>query len=207
MLPTKNMRRIAFFDFDGTITKTDSFLIFLLKNKGNNIIFLFKCLKLLPTLILWKLGYYLNGFAKEQVFKFFFKDFPWPAFEQLCLNFGETEVPKLIRKNALQRILWHKAQGDRVIIVTASIEYYLQAFVREYEIEVIGTLLEVSENKLTGNFCTLNCYGPEKVNRIKSLIKLQEYNEIYCYGDSKGDKEMLALANFSFYKSFNKRLA
>jgi phosphoserine phosphatase len=44
--------------------------------------------------------------------------------------------------------------------------------------------------------------GPEKVDRIKSLIKLQEYDEVYCYGDSKGDKEMLALANFSFYKRF-----
>ncbi|MEJ7827548.1 MAG: HAD-IB family hydrolase [Segetibacter sp.] len=196
------MKRIAFFDFDGTITKADSFLIFLLKNKGNNFIFLLKCLKLTPTLILWKLGYYLNGFAKEQVLKVFFKDFSWNAFEQLCLNFGKTEVPKLIRKEALQRILWHKTQGDRVIIVTASIEYYLQAFIREYEIEVIGTLLEVREGKLTGNFSGLNCYGPEKVDRIQSLIKLQEYDEVYCYGNSKGDKEMLALANFSFYKRF-----
>ncbi len=144
----------------------------------------------------------LNGFAKEQVLKVFFKDFSWNAFKQLCLNFGKTEVPKLIRKEALQRILWHKTQGDRVIIVTASIEYYLQAFIREYEIEVIGTLLEVREGKLTGNFSSLNCYGPEKVDRIKSLIKLQEYDEVYCYGDSKGDKEMLALANFSFYKRF-----
>ncbi len=78
-----------------------------------------------------------------------------------------------------------KEQGDRVIIVTASIEYYLQAFIREYEIEVIGTLLEVREGKLTGNFSSLNCYGPEKVDRIKSLIKLQEYDEVYCYGIAK----------------------
>lgn len=196
------MKKIAFFDFDGTITKTDSFLIFLMKNKGNNISSLFKCLKLLPTLILWKLGYYSNGFAKEQVFKAFFKGFSWPLFENLCINFGEIELPKIIRKNALRRILWHKAQGDRVIIVTASIQYYLHPFIKQYQIEAIGTLLEVTEGKLTGNFCSLNCYGYEKVRRIKSLIELTEYDKIYCYGDSRGDKEMLAIADFPFYRSF-----
>jgi hypothetical protein len=47
-----------------------------------------------------------------------------------------------------------------------------------------------------------NCYGQEKVTRICAELDLSEYNSIYAYGDSSGDKPMLALADKAFYKPF-----
>ena len=69
-------------------------------------------------------------------------------------------------------------------------------------IELIATKLEFKAGKLTGKFATNNCYGAEKSHRIKELFDLELYDYIYAYGDSRGDKEMLALADESFYKPF-----
>ena len=48
-----------------------------------------------------------------------------------------------------------------------------------------------------------NCYGIEKVNRIKEEYDLDEFKNIYVYGNSKGDREMLNLGTHKFYKYFN----
>jgi len=40
----------------------------------------------------------------------------------------------------------------------------------------------------------------EKVLRIKEKYDLKEFEKIFAYGDSKGDREMLALAHEGYYK-------
>ncbi len=72
----------------------------------------------------------------------------------------------------------------------------------ENGLELIATKFEIENNKISGKLLTKNCYGQEKVNRIRKQYNLNDYNHIYAYGDSKGDKEMLELANFSFFKPF-----
>ena len=47
-----------------------------------------------------------------------------------------------------------------------------------------------------------NNNAEEKVARIKAAYNLADYDEIYCYGDSNGDKAMLALGTKAFYKPF-----
>ena len=64
-------------------------------------------------------------------------------------------------------------------------------------------LFEIKNGKLTGKFSTKNCFGIEKVNRIKEKYNLSEYNVIYAYGNSSGDKEMLSIANEKYYKRFD----
>ena len=71
------------------------------------------------------------------------------------------------------------------------------------KLKLIATKLEVKNNNITGNFKTKNCYGEEKVTRIKKELDINKYNDIYAYGDSNGDKEMLNIATHPFYKSFN----
>ena len=42
----------------------------------------------------------------------------------------------------------------------------------------------------------------EKGNRVKEAYNLDDYDRIYAYGDSRGDKELLGLSDKSFYKPF-----
>ena len=69
-------------------------------------------------------------------------------------------------------------------------------------VRLIATNLVIDQGKITGNIDGNNCYGEEKVNRIKQLYDLNSYSIIYAYGDSSGDRPMLALAQKPFYKPF-----
>ena len=48
----------------------------------------------------------------------------------------------------------------------------------------------------------MNCFGPEKVRRVKEKYELENYEKIYAYGDSRGDKELLEFADYSDFKPF-----
>lgn len=70
------------------------------------------------------------------------------------------------------------------------------------EFELISTKLKSINEISTGKYLGANCYGFEKVRRIIEKYNLSEYNEIYAYGDSKGDLPMLQIANRRFFRSF-----
>jgi phosphoserine phosphatase len=61
--------------------------------------------------------------------------------------------------------------------------------------EVIATKLEERDGALTGKFASRNCYGEEKVNRLKEFFTDRGQVFITAYGDSNGDKPMLNYAN------------
>ena len=67
---------------------------------------------------------------------------------------------------------------------------------------MLGTQIEVKDGMLTGRFLTRNCYGQEKVNRILALYPNRQDYYLTAFGDSRGDKEMLAWADESYFKPF-----
>ena len=68
---------------------------------------------------------------------------------------------------------------------------------------VLGTKVEVdAAGCLTGRFSTPNCYGPEKVRRIEAVWPHREQYDVSAFGDSRGDKEMLAYADQAYFKPF-----
>ncbi len=203
MIENKNhIKVLALFDFDGTITNKDSLFHFLKYSVGT--LKYYKNLVLLtPVFIKFVMGSYSNSIAKEKVISFFFKGWNIKDFEKLSDSYSEIELKKIINQNAMEKIKWHKENMHEIFIVSASIEYYLYKWCELFELELIGTKLEVIENKITGKFSTPNCNGEEKVRRIKKEINLSEYNAIYAYGNSKGDLPMLNLADYKFYRQFN----
>jgi phosphoserine phosphatase len=67
---------------------------------------------------------------------------------------------------------------------------------------VLCTELEVAEGRVTGRLANNNCNGEEKLRRIKAELALEEYSEIYAYGDSSGDTAMLSIATQPHFKPF-----
>ena len=91
-------------------------------------------------------------------------------------------------------------QGE-VYVVSASVDNWVQPFLPH--VVVVGTQLEVADGLLTGRFSTRNCYGIEKVNRVKQFLtapRSQYY--IIAFGDSRGDNEMLNYADEAHYQPF-----
>ena len=192
---------IAFFDFDGTITYKDTLFEIIKYQKGKRALYV-GLTKLSPWLIAMKLRIISNAATKEKVLAFFFKDTPLQDFQRKCDEFIATKLPLLIRPDALKEINKHKQNNATVVIVTASAENWIAGWFRQKHIECIGTKLEIKDGKITGNIDGKNCNGIEKVNRIKALFQLDAYETILAYGDTKGDKPMLSLAAFAYYKPF-----
>ena len=123
-------------------------------------------------------------------------------FFKVANEYSLNHIDKIVRTKAIERLNWHKKQGHKIVVVSASIDCWLRPWCNKNSLELIATKLEIKNEMITGNLLTKNCYGVEKVNRIKEIYNLKDFEYIYAYGDSSGDKEMLSIANESFYKPF-----
>ena len=198
-------KKIYCFDFDGTLTTSDTLLEFIKYAKGRGR-FLMVFLMYSPLLVLMKLHLYPNWKAKQQIFAHLFAGMRIEKFDALCRGFAE-ESQHLLRPKGIT--LMHEAlvAGAQVFIVSASIDNWVRPFfdIRKLKgVQVLGTQIEVEDGKLTGRFKSNNCYGKEKVHRIAEALKSFERSEyeIEAFGDSRGDKEMLAFANKGHFKPF-----
>ena len=194
-------KEIAFFDFDGTITKKDTLLEFIKFSKGNFRFYLGFILNL-PYLVAFKLGIISNQSAKEKILRFFFHGMPAAVFKQHCEAFSKQVLPKLIRPKALEEIQKLKQNNIIVVVVSASPENWIEQWSQNLHLELIASRLEVNEGKVTGKILGKNCHGNEKVSRIREIYDLSHYRIVAAYGDSSGDKPMLQLASKSYYKPF-----
>jgi len=196
------MKRIAAFDFDGTITRKDTLIEFL-RFVGGNARFYTVFALYSPLLVLMKLKLYSNQKAKEKIFAHYFKDIALEQFNDLCHRFFGQKGQALIYAEAKAQIAKHKAQGDEVVIISASIENWVCHFAKALKADkLLATQVEVKDGKITGRFLTANCYGKEKVKRLLSAYQERSNYYLIAYGDSRGDKEILQFADESHYKQF-----
>lgn len=192
---------IAFFDFDGTITTRDTLLEIIKFQKGE-FEFYRGFLLLSPYLVAMKLKILSNQAVKEKVLRYFFKGMSAEQFQKKCTEFSEKVLPNLIRSGALEMIDELRQKNFDIIIVSASPNNWFEDWCKKNHVQYISTKLEVINGKITGNINGKNCHGEEKVNRIKQCYNLAEYETIYCFGDTKGDKPMLKLATHAVYRPF-----
>lgn len=192
------MRKVYAFDFDGTLTTKDTLLEFIRFAKGT-FAFGLGFLRYAHLLVMMKLGLYPNWKAKQKVFAHFFKDTTLEDFDALCKEFAASSR-HLLRPKGIEAIEKALNEGSEVLIISASIDNWVQPFFAE--VKVLGTQIEVVDGKLTGRFLTKNCYGQEKVNRLKALYPNRQDYHLTAFGDSRGDKELLTYADESFFKPF-----
>ena len=194
-------RNLALFDFDGTISNRDSFLLFVRKTVGVGR-FCTGMVRLSPRIGRFLLKCYPNQNLKEDVLTRFFKGFPVADFRKAAETFCLEEVPGILRRQAESRIRWHQERGDRVAVVSATPELILAPWCRQHGLDLLATRLQVAGGKLSGRIEGENFRGRVKVKQIQNRYRLNEYKEIYAYGDTSGDKPMLAMATHSFYRPF-----
>lgn len=197
-----NNKSLALFDFDGTITNRDTFIEFIKFTHGS-LKFWTGMIVLSPMLSLYVVKLIKNERAKTIMFSYFFNGWEYQKWKKAGDDFCKLKLPSMLRKEALSKIKEHQKEGHRIILITASIKEWVSPWCQTLGIEIISTEIEVENNIITGKLSTPNCYGPEKVNRLKKLLSIEDYPSIYAYGDSNGDREMLAIAQHPHFKPFN----
>lgn len=191
---------VAAFDFDGTITYRDSLLSFLFFTHGY-VVAWFKLFLLIPYFVCFFAGFFSRQRMKEKILRSFYGGEKSEEVQKLGNRFAIEKMDVLIRPEALKKIHWHLNEGHHCVIISASIDTYIIPWAERVGIhDVLSSRLEKDqEGKITGNLIGLNCWGVEKVRRLEEACGPCDHYTLYAYGDSRGDKELLEKADFSFY--------
>src|ERR1700730_1757781 len=159
--------RIAFFDFDGTITTKDSLLSFMIFRNGKLKTFL-GLMMLSPYYLAYILKIIPVQTAKEKILKYFLRNLSIEKFQSDCNEFSSTVLLTLLRPKALDEIKLLGEKGVPIVVISASAENWLRPWTERVGADLISTRLEIKNGKLTGKIEGRNCRGKEKVRRIKS---------------------------------------
>jgi HAD superfamily hydrolase (TIGR01490 family) len=122
--------------------------------------------------------------------------------QTLGARFAAEALPRLVRPAALARLRWHQDSGHRTMVVSASLDIYVEPWARAWGIdEVIASRLQYDHaGRANGILLGGNCWGPEKRARLLQQLRDRERWQVYAYGDSRGDREMLDEADRSYYR-------
>jgi phosphatidylglycerophosphatase C len=195
-------RPLVAFDFDGTLTSRDSFLAFLAWRSGARR-YATGLLGLAPAAAGY-LSHLDRGRLKSALIRRFLRGVPRAELERQAQAFAGHAAPGLFRPDALRAWRRWQAEGARLVIVTASPEPTVAPFARGLGADaLIATRLACdAEGKITGELDGLNCRGPEKARRLRETFGPDVVLEA-AYGDTSGDREMLAMAEERGMKVFN----
>ncbi|MGH6638786.1 MAG: HAD-IB family hydrolase [Polaromonas sp.] len=201
---------IAAFDFDGTLTRRDTFTPFLARGLGWPR-FLWALLRCSPWLAGYALRLVRNDVAKARLMRVTLSGRTTAEMEGWTTRWLTRDFPGQLQDWTLARLAWHQQAGHCCVLVSASPDIYLARVARQLGFDaLICTEMEVEQDakggRLTGRMRTPNCYGEQKVLRLTAWLS-ERFGVVsasdvtlYAYGDTAGDKPMLRLANYAWYR-------
>lgn len=192
---------LALFDFDGTLSRRDSLADFLGFSFGWPAVVRGGA-ALMPTLVAYAAGRLANQPAKERVLRHFLGGCPRSELERLGRRYATERLPRILRSTGVERLEWHRREGHAVVVVTASVDIWIQPWCDGLSIDLLASSLEYTDDRATGRLAGVNCHGEEKVRRIRGCYDLTRFRRIHAYGDSRGDRPMLALADEAHWRPF-----
>lgn len=190
---------LALFDFDYTITHNDNWTAFLqfsippVRLACGKVLFL-------PLLLAYKAGLVSGTLARTTVSRFAFAGRAEDEIAALGNRYSEEVIPHVLQPQAMERIAWHKLRGDKVVVVSASLDVYLSHWCKAHGLDLICTQLEAVSGKMTGRYRGGDCAGHEKQRRVLEQYNLEDFGTVYAYGDSREDFELLSLADRKYFR-------
>lgn len=189
---------VAAFDFDGTLATRDSVVPFLRRIAGN---------ARLARGLIARLHHVVPAAAgrdrdrlRSIATELALAGRPYDDVLRHAERFGSDLLRSGLRSDTLARLEWHRSAGHRVVLVSASHREYLDVVARGLSIDaVLATQVEVVGGVCTGRLDGANCRGPEKRARLHDWLGREGIERgratIWAYGDSAGDRELLAMAD------------
>ncbi|HVC69673.1 MAG TPA: HAD-IB family hydrolase [Acidimicrobiales bacterium] len=197
---------VAAFDFDGTLTHGGSVWPFLVAVRGRRQV-VTAAVALSGQLARAAVfgGHHVDE-AKEALFRRTLGGLPADEVAAMADTFGLAHYRRRGRSDVRERLEWHRVQGHRLVIVSASPDCYVNAVGRELGVDaVLATRLAVGpDGRLTGNYQGRNCRGAEKIARVRRWMKEQTSTNgsaaavadvLWAYGNSDGDRLLLGGAD------------
>lgn len=195
----KTTAALALFDLDGTITQRDTYkemLVFgLLKRPLRTILITLS----VYDFVLHKIGKRTNTYVKQKLLQRIFGGLSRDKLTAMAQSYAQFLLKYGVKKQALAALQQHAENGTRIVLVSASFDFYVHEIAKLLPIdEVICTKAAFNNDQLTGFLEGENCHGEQKIVRINDVLNLKEYNEIFSYSDHHSDVPLLALATTGY---------
>ncbi|HEX6274960.1 MAG TPA: HAD family hydrolase [Polyangiaceae bacterium] len=189
---------LALFDFDGTVTHADTFKPFL-QFASSPRRWVLGTLLLAPMIVGYKIGLVPTPRMRAAAAMTCFRGRKEPEVQAQGRRYAET-LSALIRDEARERLQWHERNGDRIVIVSASLNAYLEPWCAARGFELVCTELASVDGVLTGRYQGGDCTGKEKARRVRARYDLASYRVVYAYGDTDEDRPLLELAHKPYFR-------
>lgn len=201
---------VAAFDFDGTLTRSDTLLPFLARGLGWPRLS-WAMLRCAPWLAGYALRLVRNDVAKAKLMQATLSGLSLAELDDWRTRWLAEDFQGQWQDWTLARLAWHQQAGHCCVIVSASPDIYLARVAEQLGVDgLICTEMEVAQGeqgaRLTGRMRTPNCHGAQKVLRLNHWLTARfgaaslGAMTLYAYGDTAGDKPLLRLAQHAWYR-------
>lgn len=187
---------VAAFDVDGTLTVRDCVRPFLLRVGGWPAVS--KALLRKPGATLGALARRDRDRFKELLVGGVLRGRKIEQVEALGEEFAEQVVADWLRPDTLDRMRWHQRAGHRIVLVSASLSPYLRPMGRRLGVDDVLCAEPLrAGDEFADGLDGANCRAQEKVRRLEEWLVASQLEDatVWAYGDSAGDRELLARAD------------
>ncbi|HKN86965.1 MAG TPA: HAD-IB family hydrolase [Nitrospiraceae bacterium] len=189
-------RCVVIFDLDGTLTRHDSYLAYLAG-------FLFRhprrLTRLLPlpwTVLNFALRRVSNTELKQRFLHAVLAGASKRDVESWTQRFVEQFMINGLRRDALDMLEHYRQRGDRLVLLTASLDLYVHEIGRRLGFDqVFCTQAEWVNDHLSGKLAGPNYRGDEKVRCLLRLRREHAGTMVIAYADHHSDMPFLRLAD------------
>ncbi|MDN6859154.1 HAD-IB family phosphatase [Pseudomonas sp. CAN2814] len=193
---------LSVFDFDGTLTRHDSFLPFLWFAFGT-----FGCLRRLPKLLLPALRYLFRQIGRDELKARLIAVFLTGVEARWLSSRAEAYCRfiwrYLMRPTGLRGVAAERWSGAEVTLCSASPALMLKPFAERLGVGLIGTELEIHDGRLTGRLLGGNCRSENKVLRLEAKYGSLARYRLRAWGDTSGDHALLRAAHDPHWRVFH----
>ncbi len=190
---------VAAFDFDGTLTRSDTVVDFLYRACGRRRVVTALGRALAAERTTGRQSRRASARRdriKERVSLDLLSGRPAAELQAIGAAFAADIQRSRLRPHMVARLEGHKTAGHSVVVVSASYSFYLKPLGEALGLDaVLCTTVEVDGDGIcTGRLEGGNCRGAEKVARLEAWADGRPF-ELHAYGDSAGDAELLSSAD------------
>ncbi|MFZ4516543.1 MAG: HAD family hydrolase [Acidimicrobiia bacterium] len=184
---------LAVFDFDGTLTRRDTLGPFLIRARGLSRVSV-AALRNSVAIGRAAAGMGSRDTAKALLLQRLFRNVSVVETTNVAAQYATHILSSAMRSDTLARLDWHRTQGHELVLITASLSLYTEPIARQLGItSVYATRLAHDGDRFTGKLVGANVRGPEKARLLHAHLN-GRHATVYAYGDSSGDRELLAAA-------------
>ena len=186
---------IAIFDLDGTITHHDTLMPLVMRHLLRRPWRLARLVRVAPAAVRYLFDRD-RGALKQALLRATLRGVPRAELAELSRRFVSDKIARGCFRDALATIRRHREAGHHLVLMSASVDFYVPEFARQLGFnEVISTEVRWEGDRLDGTLTSPNRRGEERARCVRLLLSAAGPTETFAYGNSASDLPHLALVN------------